>query len=319
MNDCQTIDGERLRKRATRWTIVVVLLLIGLVRPVYSQEKITVVEAGHEHVFKESITFTLAAQSKSEITSIKLFYQVSGQTSAHKVELEFEPGTAVEVSYTEDMKDPENYQPPMIEFSYWWVVEDEDGNRLKTETASFVYEDTNYTWQVLEGEHVRLYWHDQDQEFGDRFFAAAVDAAAKLSAEFNVEPKSPVAIVIYNSHEELMAVLQESSAEWTGAVTFGGRAGVVAVGLGQMSWMERVIPHELTHAMLYLVTKPPFGDIPRWLHEGLAMRSEGGMSAEERAALAEAIETDSLIALRALNSPFPPAESRQGQVRSHKR
>jgi hypothetical protein len=190
------------------------------------------------------------------------------------------------------------------------VVEDEDGNRLKTEMASFVYEDTNYTWQVLEGEQVRLYWHDQDQEFGERLFAAAEDAAGKLSAEFNVGSKSPVSIVIYNSHQELMAVLQDSSAEWTGAVTFGGRVGVIAVGLGQMSWMERVIPHELTHAMLFQVTKPPFGDIPRWLHEGLAVRSEGGMNAEERMALADAIETDTLIALRALNSPFPDQRDR---------
>jgi len=61
----------------------------------------------------------------------------------------------------------------------------------------------------------------------------------------------------------------------------------------------------LTHAMLYMITKPPFGDIPRWLHEGLAMRSEGGMSVEEQTALAEAIGADALISLRVLNSSFP--------------
>jgi hypothetical protein len=103
-----------------------------------------------------------------------------------------------------------------------------------------------------------------------------------------------------------MSVLVESSAEWTGAVNFSGKA-TIAIGLGPMSWMERVIPHELTHAMLNQVTKPPFGDIPRWLHEGLAMRSEGGMSLEERATLSDAIQDDTLVSLRALNSAFADA------------
>jgi hypothetical protein len=71
-----------------------------------------------------------------------------------------------------------------------------------------------------------------------------------------------------------------------------------------------VIPHELTHAMLDQTTKPPFGDIPRWLHEGLAVHSEGGISIEEQVALAEAIQADELISLRVLNSPFPDQRDR---------
>jgi hypothetical protein len=67
--------------------------------------------------------------------------------------------------------------------------------------------------------------------------------------------------------------------------------------------------------MLDQVTKPPFGDIPRWLHEGLAMRSEGGMSLEERAALNAAIAENQLISLRALNSAF--ADARDQAVLSY--
>jgi hypothetical protein len=111
-----------------------------------------------------------------------------------------------------------------------------------------------------------------------------------------------------------MTVLVEASAEWTGAVNFSGR-GVIAIGLGSSAWMDRVIPHELTHAMLDQVTKPPFGDIPRWMHEGLAMRSEGGMTAEERALLSDAIENDELVSLRALNSTF--ADARDQAVLSY--
>jgi hypothetical protein len=194
----------------------------------------------------------------------------------------------------------------MIGITYWWLIQNQDGERLKTDPVFFAYVDTRYEWDVLEGDLVRLYWHDQDQAFGQRYFDAAVAAADDLSAEFDVSPKDPVSIVIYNSHLELMSALQEGSAEWTGAVTFGEK-GAIAIGLGAESWMEKVIPHELTHAMLYQVIMPPFGDIPRWLHEGLAVRSEGGMSLEERTALEAAIKDNSLLSLRVLNSAFADA------------
>jgi hypothetical protein len=203
----------------------------------------------------------------------------------------------------------ENYFPPMTDFAYWWVIEDETGGRLKTDPISFTYVDTRYTWQVLENDQVRLYWYDNDAEFGQGYFDLATRAAAELNAEFGVQPKSPIAIVIYNSHEEFMSVLQEASAEWTGAVNFG-RSGNIVIGLGAESWMRGVIPHELTHAVLHQIEQPPFGEIPRWLHEGLALRSEGGMGTEERSTLAAAIKQDTLIPLRVLNSPFPDQRER---------
>lgn len=292
--------------------IILLALLFALfvcAWPASAQEAIKVVEDMHEHVFKESMTFKLEVSSSSEIDSIKLFYRVSGQTSSHKVELEFEPGKTVSVAHTEDMADPENYFPPMIEFTYWWLITDASDNRLKTEAITFVYEDTNYTWQVLEDELIRLYWHDQDDDFGRQFFDLAVESASTLRDEFGVEVARPVQVVIYNSHEELMQVLQEASSEWTGAVTFGDM-GCIAIGLGPISWMEKVIPHELTHATLYMITTPPFGDIPRWLHEGLAMRSEGGMGVEERSVLTDAIQDNTLISLRVLNSDFPDNRER---------
>jgi hypothetical protein len=295
------------------WLIALVLLGLAA-RPASADAPITVVSDTFDYEFKGPMTFHLEAKSNQPITQVSLFYRIASQTAAHKVDLRFDPSTTLLVDQTEDMSDPDNYQPPMITFTYWWVIENQAGDRLKTDPSSFVYEDTRFTWQVLEGEHVRLYWHDQDQEFGQTYFDIASRAAADLASEFNVSPKDPVAIVIYNSHEELMSVLQEASAEWTGAVNFG-KSGCIAVELGSPSWMEKVLPHELTHAMLEQITQPPFGDIPRWLHEGLAMRSEGGMSLEEQTALAQAIQGDTLISLRVLNSPF--ADQRERAILSY--
>jgi hypothetical protein len=197
----------------------------------------------------------------------------------------------------------------MITFTYWWVIEDQAENRLKTEPTPYLYSDTRQEWQLLEDDQVQLYWYDQDASFGQNYFDRATQAASDLSVEFGLETTRPTVIVIYNSHEEFMSVLQEASAEWTGAVNYGD-SGMIVIGLGPESWMVKVIPHELTHAVLHQITQPPFGDIPRWLHEGLAVRSEGGMDLEERAALDQAIRDDTLISLRVLNSPFPDQRGR---------
>ena len=293
--------------RSIVWTLIA-LALLGA-PAVHAQDAITVDQDEHSYTFKGAMTFRLTVRSSSPITSIKLFYRPFGQTAANTADLEFTQGTTVQVEHSEDMDKPENYQPPMITFTYWWVIEDQAGHRLKTDPISFVYEDTRYTWQVLKGDRVDLYWHDEDAAFGQTYFDLAQRAAGDLATQFGVIPKNPVTIVLYNSHEELMSVLQEASAEWTGAVNFG-KTGVIAIELGPADWMEKVIPHELTHAMLEQITQPPFGDIPRWLHEGLAMHSEGGMSSEERSALEQAIRDNTLISLRVLNSPFPDQRSR---------
>jgi hypothetical protein len=300
--------------RSVLWIVLVMCLAFGLARPVHAQDAITVLTDEHEHVFKVSMTFRLRAESASAISAVRLFYRTTGQTSANRVEPEFESGTTVDVEHEVDMADEENYLPPMIGIEYWWVIETANGGKLKTERVPFVYDDTRYEWDVLESDLLRLYWHDQPEAFGRTHFQAAEDAAEDLRDEFGVTPDDPVSIVIYNSHEELMSVLIDASAEWTGAVNFSGR-GSIAIGLGSSAWMERVIPHELTHAMLDQVTKPPFGDIPRWLNEGLAMRSEGGLTTEERALLADAIENDQLVSLRALNSAF--ADARDQAVLSY--
>ena len=315
-------DSRPIRIRLSWQAICTLALFLALIGPVYAQSDgdrsapapyaqagIAVVSQSVDHTFQGPMTFSLTAESSTAIQSAKLFWRVSGETAAHKVELEFEPATRIDVEHTIDMGDDDNYQPPMVTFTYWWLLTDQAENRLKTEPTPYLYSDTRYDWQLLESEHVQLYWTGQNADFGQRYFDRAVQAAADLSDEFGLETTSPVVIVIYNSHRELMSVLQEGSAEWTGAVNFGD-TGMIVIGLGPDSWMGKVIPHELTHAVLHQITLPPFGEIPRWLHEGLAVRSEGGMDFEEHTALQEAIQDNTLISLRVLNSPFPDQRAR---------
>jgi len=103
--------------RSTLWIVLVTCLAFGLAQPVHAQDAITVLADEHEHVFKESMSFRLRAESASEINSVKLFYRTTGQTSANRVEIELEPGTTVKVEHEVDMADEENYLPYFLTHS----------------------------------------------------------------------------------------------------------------------------------------------------------------------------------------------------------
>ena len=85
--------------------------------PSHNQATISVLENERQHVFKGPMTFRLVAESGSKINSVELFYRVAGQSAAHKVNPEFEPGVRIEIEYIENMDTDDNYQPPMTTFT----------------------------------------------------------------------------------------------------------------------------------------------------------------------------------------------------------
>jgi hypothetical protein len=93
--------------------------------------------------------------------------------------------------------------------------------------------------------------------------------------------------------------------EWTGGAAFTG-FGIIAIGIspGQVDWGERTLVHELTHLVVHQATFSPYGQLPTWLDEGLAMYNEGELEPYLRPYLQRAISDDKLISVRSLCSPF---------------
>ena len=69
-------------------------------------------------------------------------------------------------------------------------------------------------------------------------------------------------------------------------------------------WGTRALRHELSHLVVHTLTFSPYGGLPTWLDEGLAMHSEGEPAATFTAVLRQAVLDDALISLRTLNGPF---------------
>ena len=118
-------------------------------------------------------------------------------------------------------------------------------------------------------------------------------------------PSDPVVVMLYTD-KQFRDVTQ--APEWSGGV-YDGRIRVPTAGAGQSPRLfERVLVHELTHAMI--ASLAPRG-IPVWLHEGLAQYFEGD---DPAAALRRLRAVRAVIPLRFLEGSFTNLTAEQAMV-----
>ena len=125
-----------------RRLVVLVLLSLGIVLSFPSagvaSAGITVVSSGAEADFPIAVTFTVEAQSNSQITGIDLLYTVNRRSLVPvdcRVALDFTPAQEVEASWTWDMLETGGL-PTGSEIEYSWIIEDELKTGLKQPLAS---------------------------------------------------------------------------------------------------------------------------------------------------------------------------------------
>ena len=291
------------RKRLALLAVLVLTLFSITLSSALAQGGIAVITDEYETVFGETITFRVAAESESEITGIRLYYQVGGFPATSRAYPEFEPGQTVEAEHEWDLV--LNYTPPGSEIEYWWKIEDAGGNELNTEPVSFTYEDERYDWQELGSDRIILYWYRGDEDFGQALLDRGLEALDQLSHDTGVTVEKAVKIFIYGSHSDLLGALDQGAREWTGGRAFTDQ-GIVVIGVspGNLEWGKRATVHELTHVVVHQVTDTPLGGLPTWLDEGLAMYAEGDLEPVYVAELSEAAESNTLISVRSISSSF---------------
>lgn len=269
---------------------------------------VTIQENNWEAEFRDHLSFSLTAQSSSEITEAFLFYKVVGKLATSRNEAEFTPGQTIEAQFEIDQTVPTNYMPPGAEIEYWWKLEDATGAEFKTEPARLLYLDNRYDWQSLDNERLTLYWYEGSDSFGQQLFERANLALDTLSTEVGISLEDPIKIFIYGDHNDLMSALSTTAQEWTGGVAYT-TYGVVVIGISpsQMEWGLRAMTHEMSHLVIHQATDNPYGDLPRWLDEGIAVFNEDKdqLVDDFRPVMERAIETNEVMTLRTLSSPFP--------------
>jgi hypothetical protein len=273
---------------------------------VQAQNGLTILDSSVEAEFPSRLSFNLAAQSDVNITDIRLCYTVDRASFAQvtsEVYIEFAPATTVDVNWTLEMVKIGGL-PPGSGVDYWWVVEDASGGRIETAPSRVQFDDNRYPWHSFTEGKVTIYWYKGNDSFAREIMLSAQQALVRLTEDTGAELEKPVKLYIYANAQDLRGAMIYPQ-EWTGGVAFT-RYGTIAIGISSdnLYWGKRAIAHELTHLVIHQMTLNPYNDLPTWLDEGLAMRTEGALQLEFTVYLNKAIAEKNLISVRSLSSPF---------------
>lgn len=280
---------------------------VGLIlSPVASApSSLQAVDSGVAAQFPGSLQFAVSAEGPQPVVDIRLLYQIDKMNYSPVVSeawASFEPSTSVQATWTWDMRLAS--LPPGAGITYWWKVRDAGGATVETAPVSINFNDDRFEWRHIESDEVTLFWYIGDEAFAQTLLDVCDEAIETLSADVGASVDRRIVVYIYSSAADLREAMVHAQ-EWTGGVAFTDY-GIVAIGIGpgDMEWGARSLRHELSHLVVHRLIFGPFGYLPTWVDEGLAMHNEGEPASVFVTVLQQAVLNDSLFSLRTLNGPF---------------
>lgn len=296
---------------ARRKVIASLVLALGSspILPV-AADGIRVIESAAVHSFAEQATFTLQARSDAEIAHVHLFLRATGETWTESVDVEVDPAREISTTYVHDLRT--SPLPPFATVSFWWRIEDAAGKELTTTPQQFQYTDNRFEWKHLSGDRVTIHWIAEhgDLAFGQMALDIAQASLETIGTELGVPSPDPLAIYVYGAQRDLDAAMERAGRDWIEGQAYP-ESGVIIVLVpfkeGYASKMKRVIPHEITHVLVYqAVTGEGHEYVPEWLEEGLATANELSPNPDYAVAIEEARSGGRLLPIEDLCVPFPP-------------
>jgi len=286
--------------------LLIIGVALGTAPPAQAAGDIVVKSSAVESGFPTSLTFKIAAASGAPITEIRLHYttvQLSFAEVYGEAFLIFTPAVSVSAQWTWDLR-RSGGMPPGTTVVYWWTLVDNTGARLQTAKEQFKFEDTRFKWQTLKQDKTTIYWYSGATSFAQDIMNTTQQALARLAADTGASLRSEVRIYLYANSNDLLGSMLFPQ-EWTGGVAFT-EYGTIAIGLStaNLAWGRTAIAHELTHMVTHQMVYNPYGGLPTWLEEGLAMHNQGSVDQTFTAALQTAIKNGTLLSLKTLSSPF---------------
>lgn len=271
-----------------------------------AEDGLTIVSTHHDNRFPAQIVFAVDARSSSQITRVNLRYKLAYAQHTTYSNVDFQPGTSVSAEYVWNTQ--RQYIPPGVELEYYWQLEDAAGHTAQSAPASLKATDTRFPWQSLSGGPLTLSWYKGDRGYAQDLLDAGTKAVRQLSEEVGAQLLRPATILVYETQRDMLGALPPRGVEWVGGEAFSN-AGVIVLAVPATSsgrtFGLRTLPHELSHLVVAAATDNPFGGLPHWLDEGLAMYAEGDLEPSYGDALLHAVADGSLLSLRSLNGSFP--------------
>ncbi len=260
--------------------------------------------------FGDSIEFRQPVVIPGDPRRVELLLSSPGAIGPTIIPSTDNPGN-VELGYRLDLTD--GHIVPNTTFTARWRVVDESGRVWTGPPITHTYDDDRFTWKTLAGKVVRVHWTDGDEAFGKRALKIGEDAVAATAELLGVTETEPIDFFIYADQASFYAALGPATRE-----NVGGQAHpdirtlfalITPADIGA-SWVESVVPHELTHVVFATAVDNPYHDPPHWLNEGLAVYLADGYGASDQEQVGQAAKARSIIPLDGLAGAFPTTRER---------
>lgn len=237
---------------------------------------VTIVSGEPVPQFPEGMSFPVEVTSDEEIVEVDLLYHPAFMETLNLGRVAAEPGMSISGTYDLDLRD--GSIPPGIEIRYRWRVVEADGDIAESEEQGVTWLDTRFTWSEISSPRVTVNAYNGNPAYNQQVLEAAEATIDRLSEQFGAEMTRPIRIWVYNSREDFNGSLAPNSETWIVGAAYPWLGLINAVlPPGDMNELGRVIPHEISHQVLFQATKNPFNQPPGWLEEGLAtLAQEGG-------------------------------------------
>jgi len=254
--------------------------------------------------FPEGITFRLTATSPATIERVELYYAVVGQETLNLETPDFEPGRVVTLAHEVDLDGGE--LPPGVELTYHWRLIDTDDGSYETETGRVAWDDTRFAWDTLASDLVTVHSYEREAGFNQTVLDSATRTIDRLQTDYGVRLGDPVRIWIYAASDDLYGALPPNSEPWLAGAAYPALGLILGIVPPDDSLeIGRLIPHEISHLVLYQATLNPYNTPPTWLDEGLATLVQEEPERAYPLVLSAAVQEDRLDSLHALGGLFP--------------
>jgi hypothetical protein len=254
--------------------------------------------------FPNGIAFPVAISSDEPIAEIDLLYHAAFDETLTLSAADFDPGTAVDLTYELDLRD--GALPAGLDLRWRWRVTEVDGDVAESPEQVLTWLDTRFSWQEVGDGLVTVHFYSGDEAFAREILAVAEETVARLSQRFGAEITEPLRIWVYGDRDDFLSAQAPNSEQWVAGAAYPWYGLIQAVlAPGDRAEVLRIIPHEVSHQVLHQATDNPFNGPPAWLDEGLATLEQGTGKEPMWMRLRAAAAEDRLPPLRTLNGQFP--------------
>jgi hypothetical protein len=288
------------------------LAVVSLAGPTHAADPVTFGGGSATSSFGKFIDVKQPVTVSATPRRVEVLVETPGSLGPAVIPLpEATPAGASTLDYRIDLT--QGHIVPNTTFVVRFRVVDATGTAWVGPAIRHTYDDDRFDWKVLDGDVVRVHWVEGNQAFGQRALKIGDDAVAATAKLLGVTESDPIDFFIYADQQSFYDALGPATRENVGGQAHPDIRTLFALitpdEIGA-SWVESVVPHELTHVVFATAVDNPYHDPPHWLNEGLAVYLADGYQDSDRSQVEAAAKDGSIIPLDGLAGAFPTTRER---------